>query len=722
MKQLFTKWGRNIDREAVLPEYPREQLRRENWINLNGVWDYAFTAITGADEAGKNEKHSTGEPNSADSVQNDNSDKFTEKVRFPESWEGEILVPFSPETELSGVRRQLKPDEYLWYRRWLHELRFHRKGSGRVLLHFGAVDQSCVVFINGKKAGEHVGGYLPFTLDITELLYDHSLGSADVSKVDDIVVRVRDVSETSYHARGKQKLKRGGMFYTAQSGIWQTVWIEEVPDNYISGLEIHPDIETGFVELTVHAPEDLAVRIFVHAPDMYVDEDTTRMDDSAIMQRVFFTGTSNHMLRMRIPNYRLWTCETPWLYHMDIQMGEDMVTSYFAFRQIDLRKDEKGLPRICLNGKITYLKGVLDQGYWPESLMTPPSDEAMRFDLTEMKKFGFNMVRKHAKIEPDRWYYHCDRLGLLVWQDIVNGGDKYKDWYITYAATGLNWARIHVSDENARLLSRQSEEGKAEFRQEIVATAEALEGHPSVIAWTIFNEAWGQFETEKCTDLLRSVDAERLIDSASGWFDQGCGDFISFHYYYLTFYMKTEPDRAFILSEFGGLPMHLPGHSAQKKIYGYGKRYKNAAELKDGYEELIRRIESHIPDGLCATVYTQWTDIEDEVNGIYTWDREVLKMEAKEEPAPGAQGETEIEEIDRKEWGMEEPDMEEPEKTKDEFGRRDRSVPHIRRFYDIEDVADEVDFTDVPQTAKTMNGGDTSDAANPEDGNDDSNH
>ncbi|MGI6057325.1 MAG: glycoside hydrolase family 2 protein [Bilifractor sp.] len=598
MKQLYTPWGMALNRDHVLEEYPRELLRRKSYINLNGYWDYAVTK--GEEKVGK----------------------FVSR----------ILVPFSPESVLSGVSRQLMPDETLWYHRYLPELAGRNPGR-RIILHFGAVDQSCEVIVNGKSVAKHVGGYLPFWMDITDYLKPvqsekdvSGEEAAEGGGADELIVKVRDFSDSSYHARGKQRLRRGGMYYTAVSGIWQTVWMEEISAQHIDNIETVPDIEHGYVSILVESDSDLPVRVRIRRPIIAQDE-TCEIEEDTLLQGVIVAGMSNQWMNVRIPKMNLWTCDEPWLYFFDVTMGEDFVSSYFAMRKISVEKDEKGIPRICLNNREIFLRGVLDQGYWPDGIYTAPSDRAVIFDLTEMRRFGFNCVRKHAKIEPDRWYYHCDRLGLLVWQDIVNGGEPYKDWFVTGAGTRLAWMNIPVSDQKEKLLSRENEAGRQEFRREIVMTAEILKEHPSIFAWTVFNEGWGQFETKECTDLLRRTDPDHLIDSASGWFNQGCGDFRSVHYYHYTFHVKPEADRAFVLSEFGGLPFRIPDHSASERVYGYGTRYRDREEYTRAFHALIDRMEACREEGLCAYVYTQWTDIEDEVNGIYTWDRQIRKAD-----------------------------------------------------------------------------------------------
>lgn len=599
MEQLYTRWGRDLDPENLPDIYPRGLLQRGSWISLNGYWDYSIVpAIQGKNDAQR------GYP------------AWAAKCIRPKKYDGKILVPFSPESVLSGVNRQLKPGEILWYHRILPEV--HPKSFGRrLLLRFGAVDQSCVVFLNGEQVGRHMGGYLPFDLDITDRYVE--------GEVNELVVKVRDVSDTSFHAKGKQMLKRGGMFYTAVSGIWQTVWMEEVPEEHIEEIEIVPEPDADLVHITVHANAQQVVKLCIDEPSLYINENYSQMAD-ALVEKIFVAGTTNECITVRIPKAHLWTCEKPWIYNVEAQMGSDYATSYFAMRTVTIEKDEEGIPRICLNHEKLFLRGILDQGMWPDGLYTPPSDEAILFDLRGMKAAGFNMVRKHAKIEPDRWYYHCDHLGLLVWQDIVNGGEPYHMNYVTYAAALRSWMGLRTTDTDAVKLARQSDAGKEEFRQEIAETARTLKGHPSVFAWTLFNEAWGQFETKACTEILRNADPERLIDSASGWFDQNCGDFRSVHYYYLTFSVKPEKERAFVLSEFGGLPYRIREHAASRKLYGYGKKFKDEESLTIAYNKLIDRMKGYESEGLCAYVYTQWTDIEDEVNGLYTYDREILKI------------------------------------------------------------------------------------------------
>lgn len=598
MEQLYTRWGKNLDRDHVLEEYPRPLLMREDYQILNGWWDYVFTI----------------------------------DYKQPQQYEGRILVPFSPETALSGVGRQLKPDEYLWYRRNFNLPGWEReRGQNRILLHFGAVDQSCEVRINGHKVKRHTGGYLPFEVDISRYAQESA---------NELIVAVKDLSDTSYHSKGKQKLNAGGMFYTAQSGIWQTIWLEKVPETYIKEIKTVPDIEKKIIRIKVSSSystdkknvdklsRNLPIEIKIRKPGLYPDPvvkpsqiSTEDMLETAVQ------AVSDKWIEIPIESISLWNCETPYLYYFEVKLGDDRAISYFAMRKFSLEtKVHEEFPRICLNGEVQFQNGVLDQGYWPESLYTPPSDAAMIFDIQEMKKTGFNMVRKHLKIEPQRWYYHCDRLGIVVWQDMVNGGSYYKHWFVTYGATLLSWLRIPMRDVYPRLLSREAKAGRLEFIREMKETIRLLGNHPSIAAWVIFNEGWGQFQTEDMTRIVRRLDPNRLIDQASGWFDQGGGDFSSLHNYFFKLFIRPERERASVLSEFGGYSYREPGHCAKEKLYGYGI-CKNKKDLEKRFLERWQGVRNLIPQGLSASIYTQWTDVEEEVNGVFTYDREVRKIE-----------------------------------------------------------------------------------------------
>lgn len=571
MKQLYTRWAKEVldNPDQVLQEYPRPLMVRESYVNLNGKWDYAIRG-----------------------------DK--EKVK---EYDGKILVPFSPESVLSGVERQLQPNEYLWYRRHLPE-EVKKKDGKRWILHFGAVDQFAAVYLNGSLVCKHLGGYLPFSADVTEHLKEEN----------ELIVIVRDFSDHSYYARGKQKLDRGGMFYMAQSGIWQTAWMEEVPDKYIESVKITPLYDEEKVEIIVNAAADSKVNIQIILAE----------DDEAEME-----GKTNTPIVIPVENMHSWSPDDPFLYDVVIEMGEDKVESYFAMRKISVSKGEDGIAKVYLNNKPYFQHGLLDQGYWSDGLYTAPTDEALIFDIEEMKRLGFNMIRKHIKVEPQRWYYHCDRLGMLVWQDMVNGGRELKSWYVTYLATVLSHLHIHPKDCTRRLLGRQDKEGREQFVKEMKETIALLYNHPSIVTWVIFNEAWGQFDAKKVTEIAQKEDVTRLFDQASGWFDQGGGDFDSIHEYFLPLKIKAK-DRVVALTEYGGYAWHESEHSMCENDYGY-KTFHSREELTKGVCGLIKRdVISNIKRGLGVAIYTQVSDVEEEVNGIYTYDREVLKFEEEE--------------------------------------------------------------------------------------------
>lgn len=573
MRQLKTRWAGQIDKEHVLKEYPRPMLRRASYVNLNGLWDYAITI----------------------------------EKNCPKSYDGKILVPFSPEAFLSGVNRQLQPTETLWYHRKLPDMVKAEDGM-RWLLHFGAVDQYAVVYLNGKKLARHLGGYLPFSVDVTDALKDGK---------NEILLQVRDYSDAFYYARGKQKLRRGGMFYTAQSGIWQTVWMEKVPNVHITDIVTTPLYDESAFRIKVLVCGDDIKRPIKVAVTLSSDE----------MQPVQVEGNAGEDIRIPVGRSHAWSPEDPFLYDIRVCAGEDSVESYAALRKIHAERDKEGIPRIYLNNRPYFQRGVLDQGYWPEGLYTPPCDEAMVYDIRTMKELGFNMLRKHLKIEPQRWYYHCDRLGMLVWQDMVNGGKPYRSWYVTYLATAMEYFHIHMPDSVLWLLGRQNERGRKQFVAEMQETIRRLYGHPSIVTWVIFNEGWGQFHAGMVTEIAREADGTRLIDQTSGWFDQEGGDLRSIHNYFFPLKISLQ-DRVTVLSEYGGYSLSVPEHRMYKKIYGY-RIYRKTEELTKGYKGLIEKdVLPNIKKGLSATIYTQLSDVEEEVNGILTYDRKFMKLDA----------------------------------------------------------------------------------------------
>lgn len=576
-RQLYTKWGENLDTDHILEEYPRPQLKRDNFIILNGYWDYAIT----------------------------NTD------RKPSEFQGKILVPFSPESVLSGVGIQVMPEDFLWYERIL-PVDKAKAESKRCLLHFGAVDQYCEVFINDKKLMEHMGGYLPFTVDITEEIIDGD---------NKLTLKVIDYSDSSYHNRGKQKILRGGMFYTAQSGIWQTVWMEWVPKQYIKSIKITPLYDENAVRLKVNIypkvskQEKVKIKVILFAGG----------------QRIQTINASNNQMIIPIKDVIPWSPENPFLYDMVITTGEDRIESYFAMRKYEVKKDKEGVPRIFLNNKPYFHNGVLDQGYWPDGLYTPPSDDAMIYDIQTMKQLGFNMIRKHIKIEPLRWYYHCDRLGMIVWQDMINGGGKYNMVILGYLPTLFPKLVTNIKDSWYFLFARANKKGREEWIYECKKTVEHLYNCPSIAVWVPFNEGWGQFDSAKAVDLIRKMDKSRLIDQASGWFDQKGGDLKSIHNYFRKLDVILE-NRPYVITEFAGYACYIPKHSYSPIVYGY-KIYTDRKALNKAIQDLYHKeIKELIDKGLSAAVFTQLADVEDEVNGLLTYDRKVCKITKVEIP------------------------------------------------------------------------------------------
>ena len=560
---IYTRWGKTLDKNDILGEYPRPQLRRDSYLNLNGVWSYAIV----------------------------------KEEECPDRFDGEILVPFSPECPLSGVGCQLLPDEHLFYRReFTLPDGFNR---GRVLLHFGAVDQEAQVTVNGVAVGTHIGGFLPFSFDITAFLKEGG---------NTLLVRVRDVSDVMYYARGKQKLDRGGIFYTAQSGIWQTVWMESVPEDHITGLKLTPLYDDGCIRIQTQASGGAVTELEVFDGNYKI------------------AAAQGGDVTIRLENFKSWSPEEPFLYDLKVKHGSDIVESYFALRKISLGKNEYGYPCMLLNNRPYFHNGLLDQGYYSDGYLTPPSDEAMLYDIQTAKELGFNMLRKHIKIEPLRWYYHCDRLGMLVWQDMVNGGE-HETFYWTGIAGFFHWKMDDTSRKSYQHAGRLNEEGREMYFRETRETVELLYNVPSIVLWVPFNEGWGQFNAKEAYELVHSMDPTRLIDHASGWHDQGIGDFNSRHIYFTPIHSKLD-SRPFILSEFGGLGLRVPGHMFTKRIFCY-KMYKTRDDLTRAYEKVYeKKIIPYIRKGMAASVYTQLTDVEEEINGMVTYDREVMKLDA----------------------------------------------------------------------------------------------
>ncbi len=564
MKQLYTPWGETLDREHPLPEYPRPQLVRDSYLNLNGPWTYTV----------------------------EDGDEYSRRRT------GTILVPFSPECLLSGCDFQLQSGETLWYERMFALPEGFRKD--RVLLHFGAVDQSCTVRVNDVAVGGHEGGYLPFTLDITDALKEGE---------NRLTAAVRDVTNGGEHAYGKQKYHRGGIWYTATSGIWQTVWLESVPGNYIKSLRLTPDFDARCLNWEICADDPAGVRVKV------------RMDGRIICES---KGDGRGCCQIPPDCFHPWTPEDPFLYTVEADLGTDHVESYFGMRKFSA-VEYKGHKVFALNNEPYFQTGLLDQGYWSDGLYTAPSDEAILHDLRTVKAMGFNMLRKHIKIEPARWYYHCDRLGILVWQDAPSGGDPFLPLYTQY----LPFIGVKVKDKPSRKFGRADEKGRARFERDLEEMIGSLYNCVSVCLWVPFNEGWGQFDAARIAEKVKALDPTRLVDHASGWHDQGAGDVDSRHVYYKPVRLKNDGRRVLALTEFGGYSLPVPGPSAEEKEFGY-RAYRDGEAWMDAVENLYR--EQVIPlvekQGLSAAVYTQVSDVEEEVNGLMTFDRKVTKMDA----------------------------------------------------------------------------------------------
>lgn len=575
---LLTPWGERLDPDHPLPEYPRPQLVRDSFLNLNGRWQYAFRATEAE----------------------------------PTGYDGDIVVPFSPESLLSGVGRVLQPDEVLHYHRTVTlPDGFRARDDDRVLLHLDAVDQWCRVELNGTVVGEHTGGYLPVVCDVGDALVD----GENVLRV-----VVRDPTDTAALSRGKQTLEPGGIWYTPQSGLWQTVWLEAVPAVSVRRLDIVPDLTAHELVVTVHVAgrdgscgrgDDVGCQVVVSAEGVEIARGE---------------AAPGEPVRLAMPAARTWTPDDPFLHDLEVRVGDDAVRSYAGMRAFGVGPDGHGVPRLLLNGAPHLPVGVLDQGYWSDGLGTPPSDQAMVHDIATMKRLGFTMLRKHVKVEPLRWYHHCDRLGMLVWQDMVNGGGHYSGVVVQTPAV-VPW---RLSDRHRRAFARTDATARAHWREEMRGTVDHLRSVVSLALWVPFNEGWGQFDAAAVAAEVRALDPTRPIDHASGWHDQGAGDLTSRHVYVRPFRVprrrRATAQRALALTEYGGYSLRLPEHSVSDREFGY-RRYRTADELAAAFLRLHEtQLAPAVPRGLAATVYTQLSDVEDETNGLLTYDRRVLKL------------------------------------------------------------------------------------------------
>ena len=552
---LLTKWGKELDRSCPLSEYPRPQFVRDSYISLNGEWDLCFCEA------------------------DDNELIFNHK----------ITVPFSPECPLSGVNRVLKKGEHLIYKKKFTLPEGFNKG--RVIMHFGAVDQFAFIRINGEEAFHHEGGYTPFEFEITELLSDGE---------NTVTVDVLDYCEDIEYSRGKQRTKRGGIWYSPQSGIWQSVWLESVPEEYIKSVRITPDFDKEQVHFDFDGAEDVNIRIY--DGDELIAETAERT--------------------IKLPDFKAWSPESPFLYNVVFDYGKDRVKSYFGMRKFSVGTDKDGVLRLFLNNEPYFQNGLLDQGYYPDGYLTPPSNAAMEYDVKTVKSLGFNMLRKHIKIEPLLWYHYCDVNGIIVWQDMINGGGNYG-----LEVSVIPFFGITLDDTDHAKFHRSSQAAMDLYYEELDEMLKHLYNCPCIAVWVPFNEGWGQFDSVKAYEHIKEFDSTRIVDTASGWHDMGESDVISKHIYFTPIKVKTG-DRPYVLSEFGGLSTRVKGHTFNDKMFGY-KIYRNCATLTKAYKKLFDKvIIPQIKTGLAATVYTQVTDVEDELNGIMTYDREVIKVDA----------------------------------------------------------------------------------------------
>jgi|WetSurMetagenome_2_1015567.scaffolds.fasta_scaffold00016_65 beta-galactosidase/beta-glucuronidase len=574
--KITTPWAEKVDPLNPLPEYPRPQMVRSEWKNLNGLWDYSITSATDSK---------------------------------PVVFQGKILVPFAVESALSGIGKTVGPDNALWYRtRFTVPATFRKKN---IILHFGAVDWSSEIYINGALAGSHKGGYDPFYFDIT--------GFIKGSGPQLLELKVTDPVDKGPQPRGKQVLKPGGIWYTSVTGIWRTVWLEAVSKTHIASMKLTPDIDN----------QNLSVALKVVDPVQGDIIQVSAWDGDRMVSEAEKTLGEGITLPVKQP--KLWSPDDPFLYDLKITIVRngkpvDEVKSYFAMRKISLKTDENGVLRMMLNNKFVFQYGPLDQGWWPDGLYTAPTDEALQFDIIKTKAMGFNAIRKHVKTEPDRWYYHCDKSGMLVWQDMPSGDMGGTRWNTNPGMEG----------GNDKIRSAESE---GIYRTEWNAIIESLYNHPCIIVWVPFNEAWGQFKTTEITEWTMQKDPSRLVNSASGGNFHQTGQILDLHNYPGPVMPKPEvfgSSQALVLGEFGGLGLPLEGHTwLDKNNWGY-RSFKDADTLFMTYNNYLLQMVPYIRRGLSAAIYTQTTDVEVECNGLLTYDRKVTKVpEARLKEAAG---------------------------------------------------------------------------------------
>lgn len=562
--KIKTSWAERIDVNNVLPEYPRPIMQREEWMNLNGLWDYSIL------KAGLAE---------------------------PTQFDGQILVPFPVESSLSGVMKTVGGDNEVWYKRTF-EVPAKWKGKN-LLLHFGAVDWKAEVWVNDIKIGTHTGGYTPFSFDITPFL--------NKSASQKLVVKVWDGTDHGYQPRGKQVSKPNGIWYTPVTGIWQTVWMEPVAAKSIQTIKTVPNIDKG----------QLSVNVETRTAGFGDVLEVNVLDGNNVVATA--KASANQSLEISVPNAKLWSPESPFLYTLKVKLISngtvtDQVNSYFAMRKVSTKRDKNGIVRLELNNKPYFQFGPLDQGWWPDGLYTAPTDEALKYDIQKTKDFGFNMIRKHVKVEPARWYTHCDQLGILVWQDMPNGDRSPQ------------WQNRHYFDGNEL---KRSAESESNYRKEWKEIMDYLYSNPCIGTWVPFNEAWGQFKTAEIVEWTKAYDPSRLVNPASGGNHYPVGDMLDLHNYPGPDMYLYDGQRATVLGEYGGIGLALEGHLwASDKNWGY-VQFKNSKEVTDEYVKYAEALLQMIKTGFSAGVYTQTTDVEGEVNGLLTYDRKVIKIDEK---------------------------------------------------------------------------------------------
>lgn len=563
--KIKTQWAEQVNPKSVLPEYPRPLMERSEWQNLNGEWEYAIKPVGEVE---------------------------------PASFDGNILVPFAVESSLSGVQKEVGEKNELWYKR---SFTVPAKWKGKdVMLNFGAVDWKAEVFVNDVLVGSHKGGYTPFSFNITPFLKG--------SGAQKLVVRVWDPSDKGYQPIGKQTSNPQGIWYTSVTGIWQTVWLEPVASNHITAVKSIPNVDANALNVTVGASTPCVTSIV----------EVKLLDKGAVVASA--KGVQGQKLRLGVKNPTLWSPENPYLYDMSITLSQngkviDQVKSYTAFRKISVEKDKNGILRMCLNNKPLFHYGPLDQGWWPDGLYTAPTDEALLYDIKKTKEWGFNMIRKHVKVEPARWYYHCDKEGILVWQDMPSGD------------MGNRW---EPHKYNGGTDKERSVESVANYYQEWKEIMDLGVSHPSIVVWVPFNEAWGQFDTEKVVAWTKAYDPSRLVNPASGGNHRPCGDILDLHNYPGPDMFLFDAQRVTVLGEYGGIGLPLENHLWwNKRNWGY-IQFKNSDEVTAEYVKYANELKGFVKRGFSAAVYTQTTDVEGEVNGLMTYDRKVIKInEAK---------------------------------------------------------------------------------------------